>query len=1364
MNRVLLIIGGLMVGILAALFVVPVFVDWTRYRGSFEEEATRLLGRDVRVGGKVNLRLLPSPYVRFEKIRVADTKATVGKPLFTAEDFTLWLSVSALLRGEFEASVIELHKPVLTLVLDEKGGGNWTNLTAATGQPVAAPAAFAFDSLRINNGTISVYSATGDERTRFEHINGEVSSPAIEGPYKIAAAFAHAGSPREIRISTAKPEPDGAIRLKGTVRAPTAGINYGIDGKLTDLFQQPRFQGELSARLPLPASATLGAAQDPAKQQATPAQPEASFEFKSGIKADASGAEFNDLALTYDQDGQPQLATGTARVNWRDRTIATAQIHSRWLDLDRVTGRSAKTQLAEQLQRLATTLDGALPLDGQTNIGISLDQVTLGSDIVSGVALKAERKDQILSLEASAGIPGGGRIEAQGVVDTRTAERLFDGDFHLRGTSASRFLTWAGRNTTVPQITRDGPFNVSGKAVLGSTNFAGRNLDIQFAGNRLEGTASWAHGTNGRQITLMLDGAALDLTPFAEPAASPLAALRGIATKLVDWPGPTATAVPGKAADTALPLIVARLRIGQLTAGRGKFQDVATDVRYEAGRLSISELKFGSEAGWSLDIQGDISGLSNPASRGAVTWEMTAGSVPALQEFLTLSELAGPWFSTPERAAALVPVHMAGRLRIGEPGAGTYDVAFDGNLGPTRASGSARLDGLDGKADNWRNAKSDIAITLEGGDIGRMIEQLAPPSWRPAPANSRQPGRIAFRGIGTPRSGLISLATLETAGLATEYRGRVSTTDTAKLALEGELRLASTDIGQSLALVGVRQRASLMNQPASGVFALSGNLDRMQVASARMTAGTAILSGALDIEQRAEGVKLTGKIATSELSLASVLGLITQSRAQAVMGPPPPSQATAQSPALALAASRQSVWSDDVFDLSAVADVEIQIQIDAAKTTLTPELTLGKSGYEVVTKAGRIELKLIEAAVLGGTMTGSLQIERNPVGASAKTALRVNKARLESIAASGTKPSATGAMTLSLDLEGKALSPRHLITTLRGQGEMTIAEGRLDRLSPKGLRETVEAMLAIKGEPPHDELARRLATALGSSAPGNSVNIGQRILALQVAEGNVRFAPLLIETPDGRLNGTTVFDLDAQRFDSEWKIEANAQAPKTDQPTVAAKQRPPLPGVTAVYVGSLAAIGTVEPRLQFDALARELAVRKMERDLDELERLRKLDEERNRLEAERRKQLEAERAAGTPSMSTPAAPPSATVQPAPQSSPQPASVSPSSPASPLSPPATIAPGQKPAQIDVPLPLPPVLVQPPQPASRPPETTNGALVAPPSETPNVPETQSVPEPPSPPEIGLTPAAAPPVRPAQPKAAPKNVFKEQFKAAP
>ena len=70
MNNGLLFFAGLLVLVLSALFAVPSFVDWNGYRGVFEEEASKVLGRDVRVGGAVNLRFLPAPYVQFDKVRI----------------------------------------------------------------------------------------------------------------------------------------------------------------------------------------------------------------------------------------------------------------------------------------------------------------------------------------------------------------------------------------------------------------------------------------------------------------------------------------------------------------------------------------------------------------------------------------------------------------------------------------------------------------------------------------------------------------------------------------------------------------------------------------------------------------------------------------------------------------------------------------------------------------------------------------------------------------------------------------------------------------------------------------------------------------------------------------------------------------------------------------------------------------------------------------------------------------------------------------------------------------------------------------------------------------------------------------------
>ena len=36
------------------------------------------------------------PTISFEKVRVSDTQAAVGAPLFRADEFTVWLSVSPL--------------------------------------------------------------------------------------------------------------------------------------------------------------------------------------------------------------------------------------------------------------------------------------------------------------------------------------------------------------------------------------------------------------------------------------------------------------------------------------------------------------------------------------------------------------------------------------------------------------------------------------------------------------------------------------------------------------------------------------------------------------------------------------------------------------------------------------------------------------------------------------------------------------------------------------------------------------------------------------------------------------------------------------------------------------------------------------------------------------------------------------------------------------------------------------------------------------------------------------------------------------------------------------------------------------------
>ena len=254
MSNGLLYIAGLISLALAALFGVPYFVDWNGYRGVFEEEATRILGREVRVGGDVNVRFLPSPYVSFEKLRIADPTGSTGEPFFRADSFTMRLSAPPLLKGIIEANEIVLEKPVLRLAVDAEGSGNWRGFSIAPGALPFVPAGVSLQSVKIVDGVIAFHGPKGIGFAELDGLNGELKAESIDGPFAFKGLTKFQGTDRDVRISTGATEADGGIRFKAIVRDTSGSANvYSVDGRLDDLKNRPRVAGEVTAKLALPA-------------------------------------------------------------------------------------------------------------------------------------------------------------------------------------------------------------------------------------------------------------------------------------------------------------------------------------------------------------------------------------------------------------------------------------------------------------------------------------------------------------------------------------------------------------------------------------------------------------------------------------------------------------------------------------------------------------------------------------------------------------------------------------------------------------------------------------------------------------------------------------------------------------------------------------------------------------------------------------------------------------------------------------------------------------------------------------------------------------------------------------------------------
>ena len=127
MNAFLLTLTAVLILVLGALFAAPLFIDWNDYRPVFETQAAKLLGRKVKVGGKVYLVLLPAPELRFDDVKVADRDGHFDRPLLEARSIEAYLNIGALLGGGVEARKITISKPVLRLALRENGSGNWSD-------------------------------------------------------------------------------------------------------------------------------------------------------------------------------------------------------------------------------------------------------------------------------------------------------------------------------------------------------------------------------------------------------------------------------------------------------------------------------------------------------------------------------------------------------------------------------------------------------------------------------------------------------------------------------------------------------------------------------------------------------------------------------------------------------------------------------------------------------------------------------------------------------------------------------------------------------------------------------------------------------------------------------------------------------------------------------------------------------------------------------------------------------------------------------------------------------------------------------------------------------------------------------------
>ena len=757
------------------------------------------------MGGAVNLHLLPTPYFRFEKVRIADSSANLQDAFFRADSLTVKLSVPPMFRGALEANEIELQRPVLRIALDRDDGWNWQSFGQALGQSAYLPSNVALTSVKIADGVLALHGPDGMERTRLDGLTGELSAPALDGPYRFRGTFGKARGEREVRINTARPEPDGTVRLRATLRVGDGASTYTLDGRLTDLMGKPRINGELIARLPIvglwhgaqPGNVRAQRQDAEGEIETRPDRSEPAFDLKANVSIDPGGASLTDLALAFEQDGRPQLVTGELKAHWRDVFAVEMNLSSRWLDLDRIAGAGDAAGPLDSLIPLATGMRDLLPAEGRSRATLAIDQGNFGRDIVSNVRLSLARSQGKLEIEEfRLGMPGGSRGELQGVVSGPPGAATFDGSLSLRGTSVIRFLGWATGNVLSFDAKGDGAFGVRSQISIAAGSVTGRNVVGDLSGTTVRGDAHYRW--EGRpELSLQLESPQLDARAFV-PAGSSLGDIFDLVLH-----GPTARQASARDAGTtrsgwrgAQTDALIRINAGQLITGSRTYRDVVTEMELKGGRFKLPLLRVASDDGFGLELEGEV---ENAATRPKGTLRGVIGAdsaqaIAALADLLGIDEAFRP---DGRRAQAMAPLRLAGSVSLGTRTPTSADVVLDGELNGAGVKLHARLDG--GSA-GWRTGPAELTTLIESADANAIAALLAP--GRSAGGGSPVSGRLLVKASGVPAQGLASLASVNAGGLALSFRGQVVAAERGNSAT-GELEIKALDGMRLATLAGL---------------------------------------------------------------------------------------------------------------------------------------------------------------------------------------------------------------------------------------------------------------------------------------------------------------------------------------------------------------------------------------------------------------------------------------------------------------------------------------------------------------------------------------------------------------------------------
>jgi large subunit ribosomal protein L24 len=553
------------VALIAAL-IGPYFIDWNQFRPQFETEATRVVGAPVRVGGKLDARLLPTPSLRLRSVVVGGAN-DLGK--VRADKLDVDFSLGSLMRGEWRATELTINGMALDLGLDSQGRIDWP---ASTGKFNLG--SLAIDRLNLT-GRVALHDALSRGRLELNDIafSGDVRS--LAGSVRGDGNFMLSGTRFPFRVSSGQSVDGSGTRVHLNIDPGGRALSADLEGVLSFEARAPRFEGMMVLATP----AGLRAGGD------VPITP---WRISAKVKADPSAARLEQVEASYgSEDGALKFA-GAGDVRFGASPLLHAVLSARQLDADKFAAGDNKDNGAAEPIRLLPGLRAAMaglpqpPIPVQIEFGA--EQIMLGGRPVQNLAveLHADAKSWTIDrLDFRA--PGTTRVSLSGTSAPAGRSGAFTGALNIDSTDPDALVAWLQGRSEVAYRSQK-PLRLSGNVSVAANRIAIEAMKAEVDGGAVEGRVAVSYQpAGGSRFEGELKAERLDLD-----AATAFA--RSLAGSQGEWPD-----------EAQLSLDIGRA----ISAGQ-ELRPFSAKLGYGPKTISLDQLKVGQAGGVMMEGMGSF--------------------------------------------------------------------------------------------------------------------------------------------------------------------------------------------------------------------------------------------------------------------------------------------------------------------------------------------------------------------------------------------------------------------------------------------------------------------------------------------------------------------------------------------------------------------------------------------------------------------------------------------------------------------------------------------------------------------------------------------------------------------------------------